>query len=99
VIAISLVCGAGNVMRYVGMMSGKAPLEHPEVDLAANADIDERQAAECAERVRPEVEPLERVTTGPTPGTIRDESGEAISEFRSHRVGRQVLQREDSIGC
>jgi predicted deacylase len=85
--------GVENVMRYLGILPGKAPLATIERELFGEGDIDRSLVAPVSGFLSPRVELLDAVEAGDLLGVVEDPAGESLAEIRAPAAGIVVLRR------
>jgi predicted deacylase len=93
-IADTYANGVLNVMRYLGMLPGEAPVAAFDHEFVGDGDVDQSLAVPVGGFLTPRVQLLDRVGAGDLLGTVEDARGEVIAEMRAPVDGIVILRRE-----
>jgi predicted deacylase len=85
--------GVRNVMRYLGMLDGAAPITEPLRELAGEGDTDRSLAAPVSGFLRSLVEVLDEVEEGDVLGVVEDLAGVTLAEIRAPSRGTVIVRR------
>ncbi|HET8523170.1 MAG TPA: succinylglutamate desuccinylase/aspartoacylase family protein [Thermomicrobiales bacterium] len=93
-IAATYANGVLNVMRFLGMIPGDAPVAAIDHEFVGEGDVDQSLAVPVSGFLTPRVKLLDRVAAGDVLGTVEDAQGEVIAEMRAPVDGVVILRRE-----
>jgi predicted deacylase len=93
-IAATYANGVLNVMRFLGMIPGEAPVVAIDYEFVGDGDVDQSLAVPAGGFLTPRVELLDRVAAGDLLGTVEDARGEVVAEMRAPVDGVVILRRE-----
>ncbi len=85
--------GVRNVMRYLGILPGDAPVTEPLRELAGDGDTDKSLSAPVGGFLRSCVDLLDEVEEGDLLGVIEDLAGVTIAEIRAPSRGTVIVHR------
>lgn len=85
--------GVVNVMRYLRMLDGEAPLAAVERELSGDGNIDGSLTAPVSGFLTWNVDLLDQVAAGDLLGTVEDPAGETLAEIRAPTAGVVALRR------
>ncbi|MEA2593695.1 MAG: uncharacterized protein QOF01_164 [Thermomicrobiales bacterium] len=88
--------GVQNVMRYLGILPGEAPIARIERELCGEGDVDRSLTSPVSGFLVPRVELLDAVEAGDLLGVVEDLSGEVLAEIRAPVAGTVVLRRNSA---
>ena len=91
--------GVENVMRYLGMLPGDAPLVQPTHELEGEGNVDLSQTADRAGIVWHEASLLERVSVGQRLGTIRDGLGDVVTAAVKEAAPDSNVKKGKVVRC
>ncbi len=92
-VAAIYALGVRNVMRYLGILPGEAPLASIERELSGEGDVDKSLAVPVSGFLSPRVDLLDEVQAGDLLGVIEDLAGDVLAEIRAPSAGTVVLRR------
>lgn len=86
--------GVFNVMRYLDILPGDAPVIAPQHEFVGEGDTDKSLTAPVSGFLVPTVELMTEVELGDLLGVIEDLAGETLAEIRAPSSGTLMLRRE-----
>ena len=89
--------GVRNVMRYLGILAGEAPLVPVVRELYGEGDIDRSIVAPVSGFLVPSVELLDEVAAGDLLGVVEDHAGACLAQIRAPTAGTVVLRRNSPV--
>jgi predicted deacylase len=89
--------GVLNVMRYLDILPGDAPLASIERELSGEGDVDKSLIAPASGFLVPKVELLDQVKPDDLLGVVEDLAGNPLAEIRSPAAGLVILRRNTPV--